>query len=137
MTLHQSKKEMSLTLALDEIRHQNHHHRSSFFFQFIAIISQLFLLFINCNKNALFFFFLFLLLLLPDSIASLQFPVTFQLLSNTFYLHLRFQSLEPFVSLTQKLFLPPFPLNFILSSSTLFLLLNYNLLLQARISRLL
>lgn len=32
MTLHQSKKEMSLTLAPDQIRHQNHRHRSSFFF---------------------------------------------------------------------------------------------------------
>lgn len=79
MTLHQSKKEMSLTLAPDQIRHQNHHHRSSFFFQFIAIISQLFLLFINCNKNAL-FFLLFLLLLPP--IQSLR--SNFQLLSSCF-----------------------------------------------------
>lgn len=93
--------------------------KSSVFPQFIAIISQLFLLFINCNKHRTPFFLLSCSP--PDSIASLQFPVTFQLLSSTFYLHLRPQSLEPFVSLTQKLFLPPFlplpPVNFILSFS--------------------
>lgn len=93
--------------------------KSSVFPQFIAIISQLFLLFINCNKHRTPFFLLSSSP--PDSIASLQFPVTFQLLSSTFYLHLRPQSLEPFVSLTQKLFLPPFlplpPVNFILSFS--------------------
>lgn len=93
--------------------------KSSVFPQFIAIISQLFLLFINCNKHRTPFFLLSSSP--PDSIASLQFPVTFQLLSSTFYLHLRPQSLEPFVSLTQKLFLPLFlplpPVNFILSFS--------------------